>query len=231
MSSRDRSVLTLAALIVALLVGMVAGKELLAPPQYAESKKKENAQQVRIINLEDQPGTSGLAAIGSVIVGALALFFAHRKTVIAEKSRVDPLVQAQHKLEAETITDLLREMRKCLSTAESYSEMAQTHLKPGKPAPPRGGQKVTEQKEKLLHARKILNTVELEAETTLPAELVTAVADFRDQISGMLRNEFEVSKRGDEMLEELHSKYSDFREEARSSLKPDEIRRRSPLEK
>lgn len=230
----DRFALTSAALIVVFLVGLLIGRETAPPPSSVSDVDKtlrgDVDKTLRESTVSEQTNDlSGLASIGSVLVGALALLLAYRRTEIARHSRVDPLIQAQYRIRAEMVTDLIEQMRRCIRTAQDYSDIAQTHITPGQPKPGPGGAKVTEKQEELLHDRRLLDTGKLKAGATLPDDLVEIIIDFEDQLSKMLRNEFEVAKRGDDMMDTLYGKYYTFMDESKSSLRPDEIHQRSPL--
>lgn len=221
MRSLDRSVLTLAALIVALLVGMAAGKELLAPPQYAESAKEEDAQQVHVVNLEDRPGASGLAAIGSVIVGGIALVFAYRKTRIAEKSRIDPLLQAHLTIKADLVGELIVVMRKCLRAAEGYRQIREKMYREGESDIPSRvqGERGTE----LLRAKRRLNRLELKAKAVLPEEMREDIGSFRESLDRFRSTTGEVATEGEDMFKELTGQYWTFLRSARESLGTEQL--------
>ena len=216
MKSLDRSVLTLAALIVTLLVGIAAGKELLAPPQHADSVKEEDGQQVRVVNLEDRPGASGLAAIGSVIIGGIALFFSYLKTRIAEKSRIDPLLQAHLTIKADLVGELVGAMRECLRAAEGYRRIREKMHREGEPDIPSEaeGERGTE----LLRARRRLNRLELKAKAVLPEEMLEDIGSFRESLEPFRSTTGEVATEGEDMFEELTDRYWTFLESARESL-------------
>lgn len=180
-------------------------------------------------------GPTEITSILSVVIGLAALIFAWQRTQslnnqidilekqidIAEKSRIDPLLQVHQTLKANLIAELVQAMRECLTAAEAYRLIREKMYRRGKPDI--ANQVEGERGEQLLKAKRKLNELELKATTVLPEDMIEEIGAFRELFEEFRSSNGKVAEKGEDMFEELIGHYWDFLQSSRSSIASEQL--------